>query len=86
MRGLLLKAAIAAVTMAAMFASPSPAKAGANLAYCLDRGGGTNECYYATYEQCQATASGTGAECLPNPDPQSRMQAVPAVRRASRRR
>jgi uncharacterized protein DUF3551 len=64
-----------------------PARAGTNYAFCLDRGGDT-QCDYATYEQCQATASGIGADCIANPDTRGIQTSEPArpPRRTRRRR
>lgn len=37
-----------------------------NYPYCLKMGPGPGNCMYSTYQQCQATASGTGYYCQPN--------------------
>ena len=60
--------ALSAIGFAAAFTGGvSPASAGWDRAYCMQqRDMGTN-CAYDTYEQCTATASGLGAECLVNP-------------------
>jgi hypothetical protein len=87
MRSVLAAAGVAAATVfGSMFLSVVPAKALANLAYCLQRGEST-ECDYTTYEQCQASASGIGADCISNPDPRAVSSSAPALpgRRASRR-
>lgn len=34
--------------------------------FCLKDGPGPGDCKYDTYEQCLATASGTGKYCQPN--------------------
>lgn len=34
--------------------------------FCLISGPGPGDCKYNTYEQCMATASGTGKYCQPN--------------------
>ncbi|MEH2513471.1 hypothetical protein V1291_004825 [Nitrobacteraceae bacterium AZCC 1564] len=34
--------------------------------YCLVNGPGPGDCKYDSYEQCMATASGTGKYCQPN--------------------
>jgi hypothetical protein len=88
MRGFLPVAMLlAATTLGLIVMEPTPARASANLAYCLQLGGST-QCDYATYEQCQATASGISADCIGNPDPGAARSAEPSrpARRASRRR
>jgi Protein of unknown function (DUF3551) len=88
MRNLLPAAGIivAVTTLGSIVITPLPAKASANLAVCLQRGEST-ECDYTTYEQCEATASGIGADCIANPDPRVTQNSEPArPRRASRRR
>jgi hypothetical protein len=88
MRSLLSAAAIAALTIfGSTFIGLTPAKAIANLAFCLSFRDST-ECDYATYEQCQATASGIGADCIANPDTSAIRSPAPprASRRVSRRR
>jgi Protein of unknown function (DUF3551) len=86
MRKFLPAAALLGMAFGCMVAGSNAARAGANLAYCLQRGE-TVECYYTTYEQCAASASGTGADCIANPDPKAR-QPEPAgpARRSPRRR
>ena len=37
-----------------------------NYPFCLVSGPGPGDCKYDTYEQCMATASGTGKYCQPN--------------------
>jgi hypothetical protein len=55
-----------------MFAIVTPAEAaavsdgGPNDAYCIRGGTGSPWCGYATYAQCQETASGIGADCVAN--------------------
>jgi hypothetical protein len=87
MRSLALAAGMVAVTtLGLMFLDVAPAQAGANLAFCLQYSEST-QCNYTTYAQCQASASGTGADCIANPDPraiQSFASDRPS-RRASRR-
>jgi hypothetical protein len=58
----LVVAAVAAVALAAS----SPARA-QNYPWCSNfhDGAGTN-CGFSTYEQCMATARGTGGYCAPN--------------------
>jgi hypothetical protein len=68
----------------AMLVGDGPARAGANLAFCMQRGGST-ECYYATYEQCAAAASGTGGDCIVNPDSAARNSEPERPQRRSRR-
>lgn len=66
MRHLLLAAA-ATTCVLASFASISPAAAEGR--YCLQgrQWGYPGNCQFATYQQCQATASGTNAGCGINP-------------------
>lgn len=87
MRSFLPAVIMAATTLGSIVMEPTPARANANLAFCLQLGGST-QCDYATYEQCQATASGISADCIGNPDPSATRSAEPSrpVRRASRRR
>jgi hypothetical protein len=64
----LLFAAISAVAVATT-GSISPAAAQPDYPYCLQgkQWGYPGLCYFSTYEQCQATASGTNAGCGINP-------------------
>ena len=58
-----------AVLGAGFAAQPAPAEA-REYPFCLqgrDTAGGRGDCSYATYQQCQATASGTYASCYSNP-------------------
>jgi hypothetical protein len=51
----------------AIDAAPAAAR---DYPYCVrgcSFGSGLGDCSYATYEQCQATASGLAATCAPNP-------------------
>jgi hypothetical protein len=62
-------ALMALVAVAACTLSPAPARA-ANYPYCIkgcDYGSGLGDCSFATYQQCQATASGRLAYCAANP-------------------
>ena len=64
----LLAFGIAMVTCAAFFGSAGPAAA--NDDYC--RRGVTDymlSCGFASLTQCQATSSGRGGDCIPNPSP-----------------
>jgi len=63
--------ALLGVALGPIVLGSPPARAGANLAFCMQRGDST-ECYYATYEQCAAAASGIGGDCIANPDPAAR--------------
>jgi hypothetical protein len=82
-----LPAVIVATILGSIVIAPAPAKASANLAFCLQLGEST-QCDYSTYEQCQASASGISADCIGNPDPRATRSAEPSrpARRASRRR
>lgn len=62
MRTMLLALATAAAA-AAFSAGPAQAQ---QRAFCLLTGPGPGDCRYDTYQQCLATASGTGYYCQPN--------------------
>lgn len=49
-------------------------------------GGGIGECSFATYAQCQATASGRDATCAANPYFSANAELQPNRSRLSRRR
>jgi hypothetical protein len=87
MRGFLPVVIMAATVLGSIVMVPTPARASANFAFCLQLGGST-QCDYATYEQCQATASGIGADCIGNPDPSATRSVEPSrpARRVARRR
>jgi Protein of unknown function (DUF3551) len=83
MNSLSRAAGMAALTiLGSIFLAVSPAKASANLAFCLQYSEST-QCDYATYAQCQASASGTGADCIANPDPRA-IQSFAAARPSRR--
>lgn len=66
MRSLLLALAV----LSAGFAAPTAPAEAREYPFCLqgrDTAGGRGDCSYATYQQCQATASGTYASCYVNP-------------------
>jgi hypothetical protein len=55
--------------------------------YCIkgcDFGSGLGDCSFSTYQQCQATAAGLVATCVPNPYFNQRADLQP--NRSSRRR
>lgn len=68
MRSYLLALALTLVgTGFAMQSTPAEAR---DYAFCLqgrDTSAGVGDCRFATYQQCQATASGTYASCYANP-------------------
>jgi hypothetical protein len=70
MKTIYKQAAMSAVVLS-MFAIAAPAGAaealdgGPNDAYCI-RAGGSPWCGYATYSQCEESASGIGADCVAN--------------------
>ena len=66
MRGILLSAAIAIGALSAIGTTPAAA---IDYPYCAQgRGFGyPGDCSYATYEQCQASASGRNLSCNINP-------------------
>jgi hypothetical protein len=62
-------ALVALIAVAACTLAAAPASA-ANFPYCIkgcDYGSGLGDCSFATYQQCQATASGRLAYCAANP-------------------
>jgi len=62
-------AVVALMAVAACALAPATASA-ANFPYCIkgcDYGSGPGDCSFATYQQCQATASGRVAYCAANP-------------------
>lgn len=62
-------ALVAFVAVAGCTLSAVPVSA-ANFPYCIqgcDYGSGLGDCSFATYQQCQATASGRLAYCAANP-------------------
>jgi Protein of unknown function (DUF3551) len=73
MKAIYKQAAMSAVVFS-MFAIVTPAGAaaavasdgGPNDAYCIRGGTGSPWCGYATYAQCQESASGIGADCVAN--------------------
>lgn len=58
----------------------------ADYAFCMATGSSTR-CDFQTYEQCQATASGLGADCIANPAGVSQAygEKPPVTQRQSRR-
>jgi hypothetical protein len=87
MKTTLLSLSAAAFAAVGAFAiDTSPARAEVEYPWCTVgsvSGGGT--CYYATLEQCQASLSGGGGYCQPNPRATA-MASTPApkVRRGAR--
>jgi hypothetical protein len=75
---------IAAAVAAASLSWSDGARA--DYAFCLATGSSTR-CDFQTYEQCQASASGLGADCIANPAGVSQAydQKPPATQRPSRR-
>jgi hypothetical protein len=61
----LIKPILTVAALAAAFLS-WPAGARADYAYCSVASSSTR-CDFQTYEQCQATVSGLGADCIANP-------------------
>ena len=60
---------IAVLTVVAVFATSVEPSQAQNRRFCTDRGAfswGVPNCVYDTWEQCRATASGTGAFCTEN--------------------
>jgi Protein of unknown function (DUF3551) len=66
----------------------APAVAG-GMPFCIkgcDFGGGAGDCSFASYQQCQATASGRDATCAPNPYFNANAQMLPDRSRMSKRK
>lgn len=66
MRRILL-AAVAATGFAGALAAPAPASAEAIYPICLHWKDDYTDCRYTSMAQCNASASGIGADCLYNP-------------------
>ncbi|UTD28944.1 DUF3551 domain-containing protein [Bradyrhizobium sp. WD16] len=66
MRRMLL-AAVAATGFGWALASPAPAAAETIFPICLHWKGDLTDCRYTSMAQCNASASGLGADCLYNP-------------------
>jgi hypothetical protein len=86
-----MRRAILALTLccAAPIAGALPAAAAQNMPFCIkgcDFGGGTGDCSFSTYQQCQATASGRDATCAPNPYFNASAELQPYRSRQSRRK
>jgi hypothetical protein len=62
-----------------------PAHATQNYPYCERTffTGGSPDCSFITYQQCQASISGVGGDCIRNP--RAAYQAAPTERRKGRR-
>jgi hypothetical protein len=76
------------VCCAAPIASALPAAA-QNMPFCIkgcDFGGGTGDCSFSTYQQCQATASGRDATCAANPYFNANAELQPYRGRQSRKK
>ena len=77
-----------------LLASSNPSLAGSpsgDGAFCINGllyggTGGLGDCSYASYAQCQASASGTEATCLANPYYTGKVETQPGPGRVSRRR
>jgi hypothetical protein len=85
-----MRKAILALTVccAASIVSALPAAA-QNMPFCIkgcDFGGGTGDCSFSSYQQCQATASGRDATCAANPYFDANAKLQPDRGRQSRRR
>jgi hypothetical protein len=73
MKAIYKRAAMSAavLSMFAIVATVEPAAAasldgGPNDAYCMKDAAGSPWCGYATYSQCEASASGIGGDCVAN--------------------
>jgi hypothetical protein len=81
---------LAALVTALVASSPAAASSSGDGAFCINGfnyDGGLGDCSYSSYEQCQATASGTANSCLANPYYHAKVEIQPGRERpASRRR
>jgi hypothetical protein len=78
---------LALTALGAIFAIDAAPAAAGNYPYCIkgcDYGSGLGDCSFATYQQCQATASGRIAYCAANPYFSQNAEVQP--NRSSRRR
>jgi uncharacterized protein DUF3551 len=74
---------IALATSAAIFAAASTPSAAQTYLYCLqgdEFAGGAGDCSFATYAQCQASASGRTASCALNRQVNANAQLVVKAR------
>jgi Protein of unknown function (DUF3551) len=76
------RALVASVLLAATLTAVSPSRAEYYYPWCVQYGGGweginATSCGFVSYEQCMATARGTGASCIENPaDPRPSPRAM----------
>jgi len=80
--------AVLAIAMAGSSA-PVTQAAAQEYRYCIrgcDFAAGRGDCSFATYQQCQATASGRDAWCAENPNFSARAESASDRSRQSRRR
>jgi hypothetical protein len=66
----------------ALLAGPAAAQTEVSYPYCLRTAGDASECTFTSFAQCEATKSGEGAFCEPNPA----FQPQPAREERDRRR
>jgi hypothetical protein len=81
--------ALLATGLFASFAAPLAASPTGDGAFCINGliyGSGLGDCSFASYAQCQATASGQEATCLANPYHSANAEPPPGRGRVSRRR
>jgi len=79
----------ALIAIGAMAAIEGASAAPGNYPFCIqgcDFGGGTGDCSFSSYAQCQATASGRDASCSPNPYFNANPAPQPTRGRLSRRK
>ena len=85
-----MRGAIWALLAIGVFAGSDAAPAAAGgMPFCIkgcDFGGGTGDCSFSSYQQCQATASGRDATCATNPFFDANAEVQPYRGRLSRRR
>jgi hypothetical protein len=74
--------------MALFASSPAAASPAGDAAFCINgfNYDGLGDCSYSSYEQCQATASGTANSCLANPYYHAKVETQPGRERPLSRR
>jgi hypothetical protein len=67
MKAIYKRAAMSVVAIVATVAPAAASNGGPNDAYCVNSAEtGSPWCGYATFSQCEESASGTGADCVAN--------------------
>jgi hypothetical protein len=58
---------LTAMIALAMAANARPSAAAVIYPWCVQYGSDTSNCGFSSFQQCLATASGNGSNCVPNP-------------------